>query len=104
MPKSAKSLMNFLGENTEILKALPFHTRRLEIYSKISVPILVIIGDEHEYTVIPIKEALDLMKKENYNTEAYQLENCNHDFEDKEEELTNIVFSFIQKNTNIECI
>jgi alpha-beta hydrolase superfamily lysophospholipase len=97
MPKSPKSLLNFLGENTEILKTLPFHSGKLEMYSKINVPILVVIGDQHEYTGIPIKEALELMKKENPLTEAHQMANCNHDFEDKEEELSKLVTNFVCK-------
>jgi alpha-beta hydrolase superfamily lysophospholipase len=96
MPKSANSLINFLGENTELVKALPFHSGKLEFYSKIKVPILVLIGDQVEYTAIPIKDALKLMEKENKNTKAIQLKNCNHDFEECESELTKEVVSFLQ--------
>ena len=95
MPKSPKSLLNFLGEDTEVLKALPFHSGKLEMYRKISVPIFVAIGDQHEYTGIPIQDALEMMKKENPKTETHQIKDCDHDFEGREEELSNLVFKFI---------
>lgn len=100
MPKSPKSLVNFLGENTELLKALPFHSGKLEMFSKINAPIFVAIGDQHEYTGISPKDALDLMKKENKNTETHQLKNCDHDFTDCEEELTKLVLGFVNKINN----
>jgi len=95
MPKSPKSLLNFLGEDTEILKALPFHSGKLEMYSKISVPIFVAIGDQHEYTGISIKDALEMMKRENPKTETHQIKDCDHDFEGREEELGDLVMKFI---------
>ena len=99
MPKSAESFINFLDRDSELSKALPFHKKRLELYKKINVPILVVIGDQQEYTVLTVKKALDLLKKENSNTEAHQLQNCNHDFESKEKELTKIVKRFLIKHT-----
>ena len=64
MPKSAESFTNFLGSTSKLLDALPFAQRKLNEYSKIKIPILVVIGDKSEYTAIPIQEALDLMKQE----------------------------------------
>lgn len=96
IPKSAESFVNFLGPGSELSKALPFHKRRLELYSKIDVPILAVIGDQEEYTAIPVPEALELLKKENPRTENHQLKNCNHDFEGKEDELASLIFNFIQ--------
>ena len=97
MPKSPKSLLNFLGENTEILKTLPFHSGKLSMYGKINLPILVAIGDGHEYTGIPITDALDMMKRDNPRTEAHQIKDCDHDFDGKEAELMDIVTAFIKK-------
>ena len=96
MPKSAESFVDFLGPNSEGLKALPFFTRRLENYGKIIVPILVLIGDQEEWTHIPIVEALDLMRRENKNTQAHQIKDCDHDFQEKEEEVSELVLSFIK--------
>lgn len=95
MPKSACSFLNFLGSKSELLKALPFNTEKLETYSKITVPILVVIGDGEEYTAIPIIEALELMRRENKNTRTAQFQNCDHDFQGKETELAELVSGFI---------
>lgn len=97
MPKTAESFVNFLGSKSRVLSGLPFVTGKLENYSKIKCPILVVIGDESEYTGLSVDDALKLMKKENKLTETYKIKNCNHDFEDKEADLTNIVASFVKK-------
>lgn len=95
MPKSAESFVNFLGKDSELLKALPFVTKRLEAYSKIAVPILVVIGDESEYTGLTVEDTLDLMRSENKNTVAVQLKDCDHDFQGKAKELTQIIVDFL---------
>lgn len=99
LPKSAKSYINFFSEGSELSKALPLRKgKNLDYYSRIKIPILAVIGDEKEYTIIPIKEALNLLEKENKLSEVHQIKNCNHDFEGREEELTKIISSFIKEN------
>jgi len=98
MPKSAESFMNFLGPESKILDALPFPTGKLEAYSKIKIPILAVIGDGEEYTGIPINDALDLMKRENKNTQTVQIKDCDHDFNRKEKELADVILKFITGN------
>jgi hypothetical protein len=66
------------------------------MYGKINVPIFTAIGDQQEYTGIPITDALALMRRENPKTETHQLKDCDHDFEGREEELTDLVFRFIE--------
>ncbi|MDP2705652.1 MAG: DUF1749 domain-containing protein [bacterium] len=97
MPKNAESFLDFLGPNSKLNETLPFATGRLEAYSKIKIPILAIISDneDKEFTALPIPAAMDLMKKENPNTETVIIENTNHDFEGKEKELTETVIKFI---------
>lgn len=97
MPKSAESFVNFLGPHSKLLEALPFKTEKLEAYSKIKIPILVVIGDQEEYTAIPITDALELMKRENKNTQTFQIKDCDHDFQGKEDELVDIILKFIKK-------
>jgi len=98
LPKTADSYVNFFAEGSELSKALPLRNgRRLEMYRNISVPILSVIGDLHEYTSIPIKRAMELMEKENPLTESHQIKNCNHDFEGKEKELARTVMGFLKK-------
>lgn len=96
MPKSAESFLDALGPKSKLLDALPFATRKLDAYARINVPILVVIGDRKEYTAISIKDALELMAKENKNTEIHPIKNCDHDFQEKEKELTSIVLKFIE--------
>ena len=98
MPKSAESFADFLDINSELSMALPFHKGKLEIYNKIMVPILAVIGDKKEYTTIPVKEALNLLKKENSCVEVHQIKKCNHDFEGKKNKLIKIVKKFLDKN------
>lgn len=97
MPKNAESFLDFLGSNSKNLEALPLATGRLENYAKIKIPILAVISDneEKEFTALPIEAAMDLMKKENPNTETVIIENTNHDFEGKEKELAKIITDFI---------
>lgn len=97
LQKSANSYINFFSRNSELSKALPLRNGKdLAYYRAINVPILVAIGDQTEYTVIPIKDALALMKKENKLTTAYQLKKCTHDFEGKETELASIIVRFLK--------
>ncbi len=100
-PLSARSYLNFYSPNSELSKTMPLRLgSKLPMYSKIKVPILAIIGDdeEGEYTVIPIKKAIELMKKENSLTETYQIRNCDHGFNGKEKELAEIINNFLKSN------
>ncbi len=96
MPKSAESFVDSLGPESKLLDALPFATRKLDAYARIHTPILVVIGDQKEYTAISVREALELMLRENKNTEVHQIKNCGHDFQEKENELSDIVMKFIK--------
>ncbi len=87
LPRNAKSYIRAFKEGSELSKALPFGKRKLDFYRKIKVPILAVIGDQKEHTVIPIKEAIELLKKENGLTQAFQIKNSDHDFQGKETEL-----------------
>lgn len=96
-PKSVESFLNFLGSDSKLIYGLPFHKRKLETYAKIQVPIFVVIGNQKEFTAIPIKEALKLMEDENSNTETALIENANHDFEGKEDEVVEKVSDFLTR-------
>ena len=98
LPKSAASFVNFLGENSKLLEALPFVSKKLEHYSKILCPILVVIGDESEFTGLTTDDALQLMRTENPRTITHKLENSNHDFEGKEDQLSEIILEFVKAN------
>jgi len=100
-PLSAQSYMNYYSPGSELSKTMPLRLGcKLEMYSRIHVPILAVIGDndEGEYTIIPIRKAIELMKRENSRTEAYQIQNCDHGFHGKETELAKIINKFLIKH------
>ncbi|HCM81915.1 MAG: Alpha/beta hydrolase fold protein [Microgenomates group bacterium GW2011_GWC1_43_11] len=100
-PLSARSYLNFYSPGSELSKTMPLRLgKKLLMYSRIKVPILAVIGDneEGEYTIIPIKEAMALMKKENPLTVAHQIKNCDHGFHGKEKELADLIDTFLKKN------
>lgn len=101
MPQNAESYLNLFTEGSELSKAFPFRNgNKLGYFANIKVPILTVIGDKYEYTVIPIKDAINLMKNENSDAEVVQLTNCGHDFVDHEEELCNLVLNFLLSTNN----
>jgi hypothetical protein len=68
MPISAQTYLNFFSPNSENSKALPLRQGKdLEFFQNIKVPVLGVIGDNYdgEYTIIPIDEAVELLKSEN---------------------------------------
>lgn len=67
----------------------------------IKVPILATIGDHEEYTIIPIKDSMVLVEKENPLVEAHQIISANHCYEEHQKELVNIIGNFLAKNNLI---
>lgn len=98
MPKSAESYVDFSDLNPAFDDALPFHKKHLPSLRRINIPILAVIGDQEEYTVIPITDALDLIKKESSNAKTVQISNCDHDFQENEEKLSEILINFFNRN------
>lgn len=98
MPQNAESYLNLYSEGSELSKAFPFReNNKLEYFKNINVPVLAVIGDKYEYTVIPIDDAIALMKREKPNANVVQLQDCGHDFVNNEAELLNIINNFLSK-------
>lgn len=100
MPISAQTYLNFHSEGSGNSKALPLRKGKdLQYFRNIKVPILGVIGDneEKEYTIIPIKDAIEFLKRENELAEVYQIEDCNHEFDGKEKELADVIADFIKR-------
>ena len=107
LPKSAESFINQFSNHSELSKAFPFRLKRLEMYSKIKTPILAVISDNDkftqadivkngsEHTMMPIREAVQLLEQSNNRTKVVTVPQTNHDFESKEKELTKIVTKFL---------
>ena len=97
LPMSAHAYVSFFKKSSELLKGLPFHLNQLPEFRRIELPIFAVIGDQEEYTVIPLQDAIHLLKKENKGTQIKQIKNCDHDFTRKEKILAKMVGGFIKK-------
>jgi alpha/beta superfamily hydrolase len=98
LPQNANSYINFFSENSELSKALPLRKgKNLTYYQNIKVPILGVICETDPWTVIPVVEAVNLMKNENKNAQIVVISNTDHSFTGKQKELVDIVEQFIDK-------
>ena len=99
IPASATTYVNFFTPGSELSKAFPLRNgKELPLVRKIHVPILGVIGDlDEEYTIIPINDAIALLKSENPLTEVFQIKNSGHSFEGKEEELAAVIADFLKR-------
>jgi pimeloyl-ACP methyl ester carboxylesterase len=100
LPISAQTYLNCFSNDSENAKALPLRNgQELPFFRNIHVPILGVIGDQEdrEYTVIPIRQAIELMQSENPRAEIYQIENCGHGFVGKEATLIALVREFLER-------
>lgn len=100
MPISAQTYLHGFTEDCENAIALPLRKGKdLTFFQNIKVPILGVISDDEdgEYTIIPIKDAIELIKSENKLAEAYIIKNTDHIFTGKEKELVEIVIDFLKR-------
>lgn len=100
LPISAQTYLNFFSPNSENSFALPLRQgKNLTFFRNIKVPVLGIIGDNYngEYTIIPITEAIELLKSENKLAEAYQIKDCDHGFNGKEQEVVDLIADFLKR-------
>lgn len=100
LPQSAESYINFFSDGSELSKALPLRQGKdLVYFQRIQVPILGVIGDQDPWTVIPVSETVELLRKENALAEVVTIPDCNHSFEGKQKELVDAVRTFILKKS-----
>lgn len=98
LPMTAKTYLDNMASDSANSKAIPLRQGKdLKYFKNIKVPILGVIGDHGEYTIIPIFEAVELLKKENPLCEAYQIKDCDHCYVGKEKELAQIIADFTQR-------
>lgn len=96
MPRTPAALLSILGEDSELIKVMPFHTGRLEMVRAITIPMIAIIGNIREYTGIPPGEALRLLGKENSGITTHLLDAADHTFTGFEEEVAMLVREFLK--------
>jgi pimeloyl-ACP methyl ester carboxylesterase len=98
VPISAKTYLNYFSKDSELSKVLPFRgNATLPMIRKIDVPILCVIGDHDEYTVIPIEEAACLIEKENKLAKVYQIDGSGHSYEGYQQELIILIKDFLSR-------
>ena len=100
LPISAQTYLHCFTDLSANALALPLRQGgNLTSFENIRVPILGVIGDqeESEYTVIPIKDAIELLKSENSRAEVYQIEKSDHVFSGKEAEVIALIADFMQR-------
>ena len=97
LPISSKTYLNYFSEGSELSKVIPLRNGgSLPMIKNIRVPILAVIGDHDEYTIVPIKLAMDLIKKENKLAKVFQIKGSGHTYNGKQEELIKIVVDFLR--------
>lgn len=100
MPISAQTYLHGFTEDCENAVALPLRKGKdLVFFRNIHVPILGVISDnqEGEYTIIPISEAVELLKGENNLAEVYIISGTDHGFAEKENELVEKITEFLKR-------
>ena len=96
LPISAQTYINYFSDNSVLSKVTPFRDGSvLPMIRGIKVPILATIGDHDEYTIIPIIEAMTLLKKENNLVEVHQIIGSGHCYEGHQQELIKLVKDFL---------
>lgn len=96
LPQTAQSYLSFMKPNSVLSKILPLRNKvNLENFHKIDVPILGIVGDHNECTVLPPKEAVELLMNENKKVKCYMIKGSNHTYKDKESELIKLIKNFL---------
>ena len=100
LPISAQTYLDCFTDHSANALALPLRQgSNLTFFRNIHVPILGVIGDQEdkEYTVIPIKDAIELLRSENSRAEVYQIEKSDHVFSGKEAQVIAIIANFMQR-------
>ena len=98
LPISAQTYLHCFTDHSANAIALPLRQGgNLTYFQNIHVPILGVIGDQDdsEYTVIPIKDAVELLKTENSQAEVYQVEKSDHVFSGREAEVIALITDFM---------
>jgi pimeloyl-ACP methyl ester carboxylesterase len=98
LPQAAGSYYNFMQKGSKLSKILPLSKKKELInFKKIKKPILGIVGDRNECTVIPPQQAVNMLNKQNPFASCFMIKNCNHVYEGKEKNLVKIIKKFIKK-------
>jgi pimeloyl-ACP methyl ester carboxylesterase len=97
LPQSAQSYKSFMTPGSALSNILPLGQKKVFTnFKKISIPILGVVGDTGECTVISPKKAVDKLNKENTYAKCFMIKNCNHMYKGKGKELIKIIKKFLK--------
>lgn len=97
LPQAASSYKNFMSPESELSKILPIEGKSLPNFAKIKVPILGIVGDRNECTVINPQDAVNLLNRENKLASCYMIRDTDHSYSGKEKELVKLIKYFLKR-------
>lgn len=98
LPQSAQAYINFMSDDSALSNVLPLgQNKEFTNFKKIKTPILGVVGDTDECTVIPPKDAVEMLNRENEKAQCYMIKNCSHSYQGKEKEIVKIVRRFLEK-------
>jgi len=97
---SAKRYVSLLRPNTNE-DTFPYYNpkARWRAYSKIKIPIVVIVGSKDEYLDRPAKNFIEIFRKNSKNAKSFSgiiIKGANHGFYGKEKELAKHITRFIK--------
>ena len=99
LPQTAQSYKSFMTPDSALSNILPLgQDKAFTNFRKLTIPILGVVGDTEECTIISPKKAVDRLNKENKNAECCMIEDCNHSYLGKEAELINIIRGFLKRH------
>jgi pimeloyl-ACP methyl ester carboxylesterase len=97
LPQTAQSYFNLMSKDSALSRVIPLRKGKdLINFRKIKIPILGVVGDKNEYTVIPIQDAMKLLQSENKLATIRQIKSCTHGYTGKEKQLAEIIKRFIK--------
>ena len=98
LPQAAESYISHMSPDSELSKILPLKVNgKLPNFAKIDIPILGIVGDHDECTVIEPQNAVNLLNNANKNAKCFMIKGSNHQYTGKEQELVALITSFIRE-------
>jgi pimeloyl-ACP methyl ester carboxylesterase len=98
LPQTAQSYLNFMSPDSVLSEVLPIgQDKPLTNFRSISLPILGVVADHNECTVIPPRDAVDLLNHENHMAQCHMIPDCTHSYTGREKELISRIRQFLTK-------
>ncbi len=100
LPQSARSYINFMTPGSALSRILPLWKKEeLTEFKRIRIPMIGIVGDTGECTVIPPEEAVRYIASQNPHVQSYMIRDCGHSYKGKEDVLISLLQPFLERIT-----